>query len=187
MIDRIDHWLTEKTKQYAASSIYLPADSMSEVLCAHWRRSPHPMLARLVLYQIDDIAEGERAGALARFFREKLPHYAVHRPCVDVQADLAILGFGVNGHVAFHEPGIPETFRYGTVTLCDGTADHLGVKRGTKAVTFGLGAFLRTKAVLLVVRGEGKQHAYERFLARDPAIPASALHKHSDLTVLADL
>lgn len=187
MIADVNRWLAEKVEQYEAKSLYLPAGNTPKKLYAEWRRSPHQALAQLALYQVDDVAEGERRGAFAQFFSEELPQYKVHEPKSDVQADLGILGLGVNGHVAFHEPGIPETFRFGEVILRSETTVRLGVKAGTKAVTYGLGAFLETKALLLMVVGKDKKRTYERFLAGDSALPATALYKHPDLTLFVDL
>ena len=187
MIEEIDRWLTEKVAQYKARSLYLPAGQTVCELYAHWCTQPHPSLQKLELYQVDEIIEGHLFDRFGLFFEQELPGFKVHPPTIDVQADLAILGLGRNGHVAFHEPGIRETFRFGAVTLTDETTRYLGVPVGTRAVTFGLGAFLKTKAVLLLVSGEGKKEAYERFLARDPALPATALYKHPDFRFFVDL
>jgi len=187
MIGEIDCWLTEKVARYKARSLYLPAGGTLRRLYAHWRTSPHPALQHLELHQVDDILEGERRRMFAHFFAQELPGFAVREPRIYVQADLGILGLGVNGHVAFHEPGLPETFTFGTVIPHDETALRLGVQPGTRAVTFGLGAFLQTKALLLIVSGESKRRAFERFLARDPALPATALYKHPDFRFFVDL
>ena len=50
----------------------------------------------------------------------------------------------------------------------------------------GIGTILESKAIVLLVAGEGKQEAVERRRSGviDEAFPASALWKHADVTVL---
>jgi glucosamine-6-phosphate deaminase len=103
------------------------------------------------------------------------------------RGDLAVLGLGTNGHVAFHEPGIPADFRFGEVKLHDDTAERLHLESGTVGRTYGIGIFNEAKALLLVVRGESKRRALQGLLEGDPNVPASALRDHPDLTILTDL
>ena len=180
-------WLREKVLQYDALSLYLPAGETPTKLYADWNRSPPSVLERLTLYQLDDIAEGSGKGRFASEFEKKLPRRLIHPPTADIQADLVILGYsGLNGHVAFHEPGIPDTFRFGEVKLRPESAHSLGLQAGTKAITFGLGALLATKAALLIGIGKEKRKVLDQALAGDTSLPVTALlQKHSDLTVLS--
>jgi glucosamine-6-phosphate deaminase len=144
-------------------------------------------LRDLRLLQVDDVLTGRKQGLFAQFFREELPGWEVVPPACEERGDLAILGLGTNGHVAFHEPGLPAGFCFGEVSLAEDTLARLHLEPGTKGITYGVGAFHDTKAILLVVRGENKQQALERLQKGDPALPASGLLSHPDLTVLADL
>ena len=92
---------------------------------------------------------GPKKGVFKIFLEENLPHYRHQIRFVDDcsrAADLAILGLGLNGHVAFHEPGIDGSFYSGSVRLSEITCDHLGLERGTWGVSYGAGAFSRSRA-----------------------------------------
>lgn len=182
-----NEWLIDRFERYSARSLYLPAGETPKALYADWRLRAPEALHRMDLYQVDDVREGPKAGLFAKFFREELPGFKVTPPERDVQADLAILGLGTNGHLAFHEPGLPTSFRFGEVMLHKETRERLGLAEGTKAVSFGLGAFLATKAVLLLVRGESKKRAFQAFVKGDASIPATALQEHPDLTVISEI
>lgn len=179
-------WLRDRAGHYNAKSLYLPAGETPKPLYAHWRTHPE-LLARFQLYQVDDVAEGPKAGLFARFFQEELPGFHVEPPTRDVQADLAILGLGTNGHLAFHEPGLPKDFRFGRVELHDDTCARLGLAPRTQGVSFGLGAFLATKAVLLLVRGANKERALAALEQGDESWPVAALRQHPDLTVVSEV
>ena len=101
-------------------------------------------------------------------------------------ADLALLGLGLNGHVAFHEPGLPENFFSGCVRLNSHTCQNLGVKNGAWGLTYGIGALKRAKAVLLMVRGLSKHEILGQLLKQNPALPATYLLKHANITILVD-
>jgi glucosamine-6-phosphate deaminase len=103
--------------------------------------------------------------------------------------DLAILGLGVNGHVAFNEPGVDWTLRTHRVALAPSTlarAGDWGVP--THALTMGLGTLRRARALLMLVIGEDKAPALAALLRGrpDPAWPGTALLDHANLLLLAD-
>jgi 6-phosphogluconolactonase/glucosamine-6-phosphate isomerase/deaminase len=185
--DATEQWLESRVKRYGARSLFLPAGETPRPLYARWREAEPGYLRGLRLLQVDDVSTGREKGMFARFFREELPALAVEPPVSEVKADLAILGLGTNGHVAFHEPGIPASFRFGEVDLAEDTAARLKLEPGTKGVTYGVGTFFEAKAILLVVRGQNKKEILERLRKGDPSLPASGLLNHPDLTVLTDL
>ncbi len=170
-------------------SIFLPAGKTPTRLYQFWE-SQHPTyLQGVSLLQIDDVRTGPQEDVFKRYFESALPHsMGAFRSITiaDDQADLAILGFGLNGHVAFHEPGIPFDFYSGCVRLSSESRQSLGLKEETWGVTYGLGAFLKTKAVLLMVSGAAKRDTFRRFLAENDTFPATGLKRHADLTVLVD-
>ena len=181
-----EQWLASRVERHKARSLFLPAGETPKPLYAKWRKEWPAYLSGLKLMQVDDVLTGTGAGVFARFFQDELPGHPVIRPVQESKADLAILGLGTNGHVAFHEPGLPMSFRFGEVLLESDTARRLSLEAGTKGITYGVGVFSEAKAILLVVRGESKKSAFEKFLKNDPSVPASGLLTHPDLTVLKD-
>ncbi len=187
VVDETASWLQNRVDRYEAKSLFLPAGETPRPLYALWRKKEPAYLRGLRLLQVDDVASGAQTGVFAKFFSEELPALTVIPPDHPERADLAVLGLGTNGHVAFHEPGLPNEFRFGEVQLHEDTLKRLALAPGTRGRTYGIGIFLEAKALLLVVRGENKRAALERFLAGDPTLPASALRHHPDLTVVTDL
>lgn len=183
-IHETNNWLLEKVLRYNAESLYLPAGETPRRLFAEWNEFPHPALLYLKLYQIDDIIDGPGKDVFKLFFGAALPKWTVKPPTEDVQADLGILGLGTNGHVAFHEPGIPNSFRFGEVTLHNDTARRLDVPLGTRGRTYGVAAFMDTDALLLIVRGHRKERILQKMLAGDTSLPATVLLEHPDITIV---
>ena len=180
-------WLDQRVSRYRPSSLFLPAGETPKALYAQWRKAPPAYLKGMRLLQVDDVIDGPGKGMFARFFADELPGYQVEPPFKETRAELAILGFGTNGHIAFHEPHLPSSFSFGTVDLESDTAARLKLPEGTKGITYGVGAFLEAKAILLIVKGQGKKAAWDRFRAGDPSLPAAQLLGHSDLSVWTDL
>lgn len=98
--------------------------------------------------------------------------------------DLALLGLGLNGHVAFNEPGSPWDSRTRLVELAPTTAP--GLPR--RALTMGIGTILEARELLLVATGEAKSAIVQRMLTApaSAALPATALFRHDDLTIVLD-
>jgi glucosamine-6-phosphate deaminase len=108
--------------------------------------------------------------------------------------DLAILGLGTNGHIAFNEPGDDWAAGTHVVTLAASTRraqHHLFAGEAevpTRGLTMGIATIRAARSVLLLALGEGKAAALAALRAGrpDPAWPATALADHRDLTVFAD-
>lgn len=108
--------------------------------------------------------------------------------------DLAVLGVGRNGHVAFNEPGSDVTSATRVVRLTDSTraaaaADFGGLDRvPTHAMTVGLRTLLEARELLVLVTGAVKADILHSLLAGAPRadVPASLLRIHPRLTVLCD-
>ncbi|MBI2955625.1 MAG: glucosamine-6-phosphate deaminase [Chloroflexi bacterium] len=108
--------------------------------------------------------------------------------------DLAILGIGHNGHIAFNEPGSPFDARTRLVKLTERTladnsiyfADATAVPRF--ALTMGIGTIMEARRILLLASDGKKARILARALEGDITsdVPASALQRHSGLTVVAD-
>ncbi len=108
--------------------------------------------------------------------------------------DLQILGIGSNGHIGFNEPGSSPTSRTRLTALAERTRadnarffDTLG-SVPTHCLTQGLGTILEARRILLLASGPGKAEAVARAVQGpvDPAVPASYLRDHPDVTLLID-
>lgn len=182
-------WLEEKQKTYKANSLYIPAGETPKLLYQDWESRKPDFLRSLRMIQIDDVQDGPKKNLFKGFFYEELPSYADQIEYFDqgqTQADLGILGLGLNGHVAFHEPGLPANFYSGCVRLQQETRKNLSLAENTWGKTYGAGAFYLCKALLIIVRGLGKKSILDKVLRADSDIPAATLMSHSDLTIITD-
>jgi 6-phosphogluconolactonase/glucosamine-6-phosphate isomerase/deaminase len=99
--------------------------------------------------------------------------------------DLCVLGIGVNGHIAFNEPGstLEDETRILTLdyipSFCKINSDLIQV------ITLGLKEIYASKTIVLVISGSNKKHITERFLNNPPTnhIPASLLKTHPNIHV----
>lgn len=108
--------------------------------------------------------------------------------------DLAILGIGRNGHIAFNEPGSDFASRTRRVRLTAQTvadnqtlfADPARMPRF--ALTMGIGTIMEARRVLLLASGPRKAEILARALRGEVTtdVPASVLRLHPRLTVVAD-
>lgn len=182
-------WVLEKLERYEAKSIYVPAGGTPKGLYQEWEQSNHSWAKGLQFLQIDDVIRGSQTNIFRTFFKEHLPSFQEQMVFIEAnhpkQADLGILGLGLNGHVAFHEPHMQPDFTFGEVQLNETTKKTLNLEGDATGLSYGTGAFLKTKAVLLMISGNGKEETYKRFLEKDMSLPVSHLHEHSELTVMA--
>lgn len=110
--------------------------------------------------------------------------------------DLVVLGLGHNGHVCFNEPGSSPRSRTRVVdfaestlaALSDGTRFDRLDNTPQQAITIGLATILEARRLLLIATGVGKAKAVHRIFdgRPGPAVPASLLLEHPNLTVLVD-
>ncbi|MBM4370360.1 MAG: glucosamine-6-phosphate deaminase [Deltaproteobacteria bacterium] len=106
--------------------------------------------------------------------------------------DLALLGLGENGHLAFNEPGTPPDSRCGVRVLSEATrrasADLFGddpVPR--QGLSMGLGTLAEARRLVLLATGPSKAAAVEALSRRDVlACPAALLRGHPAALVLLD-
>lgn len=102
--------------------------------------------------------------------------------------DLAILGVGADGHVAYNLPGQPAEATH-VVTLPDALAEQLEVPpawRPLRAITLGFAALRSARSLLLLATTRDKATAV-RALLRGPedfAWPCSLLRDHPRLEIL---
>jgi glucosamine-6-phosphate deaminase len=109
--------------------------------------------------------------------------------------DLAILGVGVNGHIAFNEPGAAWTSCTHVVTLDAQTrATHREQAADAHAIplqgmTMGVATIRAARRILLLVSGKAKQPALEALLrgTADARWPVTSLLGHPQLQVMAEV
>jgi glucosamine-6-phosphate deaminase len=104
--------------------------------------------------------------------------------------DIALLGLGINGHVAFNEPKSAVDSRTRLVELHPQTlmANFQGEAVFTHAMTMGLGTLLEAREIFVVALGKNKAEAVRCAVAETPSVscPASALQFHSHVTWFLD-
>ena len=109
--------------------------------------------------------------------------------------ELAVLGLGPNGHVAYNEPGSAADSRTRVVDLTpESIAQASAYWEGTqpiprRAMTVGVGTLLEARRIVLIVSGEGKAEMLRRALQEpmSATVPASWLrHAGRRLEVIAD-
>lgn len=108
--------------------------------------------------------------------------------------DMQLLGIGENGHIGFNEPGDAFQKEMHCVDLTESTIransrffeNMDDVPR--QAYTMGIKDIISAKKILLVAAGENKAQAlYQSFFGKiTPAVPASILQLHNDVTVAVD-
>ncbi len=104
--------------------------------------------------------------------------------------DLALLGVGADGHVAYNLPG-PIMLPTHVVRLPDGLAAALRVPPEAwplRAITMGLGAIRGARRILVLATGATKAIAVKALVRgpEDPEWPCSFLGGHADIQVLLD-
>jgi glucosamine-6-phosphate deaminase len=108
--------------------------------------------------------------------------------------DLAVLGLGRDGHVAFDEPPARRASGVNLVRLTETTRTDAAEVFGSaaavpaSALTTGLGTLYRTRELIMLVSGRAKAPALHAMLEEPvgPDCPASLLRDHPRLTIICD-
>lgn len=108
--------------------------------------------------------------------------------------DLQVLGIGQNGHIGFNEPG--EAFEKEThrVALTENTIQANArffenpAQVPRYAFSMGIQSIMQARCIVLVASGDNKADAlYRAFYGPiTPAMPASILQLHNNVTLVAD-
>lgn len=114
------------------------------------------------------------------------------------QIDVAMVGIGENGHLAFNDP--PADFETTTpyiIVELDQACRQQQLDEGwfdsfddvpTRAITMSIQQILKSKAIVCTVPGERKAQAVNKtvYSEMDHNVPASILRKHNNVTLLLD-
>lgn len=110
------------------------------------------------------------------------------------QVDVQILGLGVNGHIAFNEPGTSFSSRTQRTDLVDETIEANSrffenkADVPTQAITMGIETIMESKEIILLASGENKAEAVKQLVEGEVTedFPASILQKHPHATIVID-
>ncbi|UVD81912.1 glucosamine-6-phosphate deaminase [Mycoplasma iguanae] len=109
--------------------------------------------------------------------------------------DLQILGIGVNGHIAFNEPGSVKDSKTRKIKLKESTIlansrFFNSIEEVPKfAYSMGLDTIMKAKKIIILIFGAAKKEAFAKLYATkqfDINFPASILHEHPDVEVILD-
>jgi len=106
--------------------------------------------------------------------------------------DIAVLGIGVNGHIAFNEPGSGLADGCRVVRLAERTREAAAREwpEGVPeyGLTMGIAEIMAARRVMLLATGPAKRHVVHAALTGPVMgeIPASFLQRHPALTVVCD-
>lgn len=109
--------------------------------------------------------------------------------------DIFLGGMGVDGHIAFNEPGSSLTSRTRVKSLCYDTIqvnsrffENEASQVPTKALTVGIGTIMDAREVLILVSGYAKARALREVLegSVNHMWPASMLQMHQKCTLVCD-
>ncbi|HET9749671.1 MAG TPA: glucosamine-6-phosphate deaminase [Casimicrobiaceae bacterium] len=108
--------------------------------------------------------------------------------------DLCVLGIGVNGHVAFNEPGSARDSRARVVELAASSREAHAANFGSldavpdRGMTLGVADLLAARSLLVLASGAHKASILAAAIEgpETAAVPASWLRSHGDVTWLLD-
>ena len=126
------------------------------------------------------------------FFLEQFPNPVDYENKIIEKGgiDIALLGIGQNGHIAFNEPGSEPDSRTRVVNLHPQTlmANFKGNTPFTQAMTIGIATILSAKKIYIVALGKNKANAVKNAIKEPESrtCPASFLRRHPDVTWFID-
>lgn len=106
--------------------------------------------------------------------------------------DMQLLGIGHNGHIGFNEPNqafekTTHIVELGDTTISANARFFDSIEEvPRKAITMGIKSIMQAQKILLIANGKDKEEIINKALNGPvtPAIPASILQLHPDLTVI---
>ncbi len=106
--------------------------------------------------------------------------------------DLCILGLGLNGHIAFNEPGEYLEPHFHIVALSKESMQHAMASdmdsKPSYGLTLGMADILQSKQIVMLVTGQNKKEIVAKFLSKKitSQIPASFLWLHNNVQCFID-
>lgn len=165
---RAESWLFAEIERTHAGSMFIPAGRTPLPLYERWERTRPPVLRDLMLCPVDEVVTGPGAGMFSRFLAQALPSYtpaiAPVAAALEKIPPVALLGLGLNGHVAFHEPHVDPGFSKGSVELETSTCRELGFEPPVQGLSYGVGTFRQCQSVAIIVSNERKRPILRRLL-----------------------
>ncbi len=201
----IENELRDLVIQHNKLRIFVPTGRTPLPLYEKLRKNSEFWGAKLDPIQIDEFVQKDRPflDVLNRELGRPLgleisawnPHFDDNevenyiREILSKPIHLSLLGLGLNGHVGFHEPSYPSTFIGGRVWVSDETRLRTKKAMTSEVLTFGVGAFLKSKNIFLIVTGREKEKIFKEFQNTPPdkTLPATLLKNHPKLKVFTDL
>lgn len=188
---------TPTYRQWVAQQHLFPTDQLRVFKLDEWGGVPaeHPGTCETYLQQ--ELIHPLKIDAVRYFSWQSNPHDPTAE-CTRIQGvlqqegplDLCILGLGLNGHIAFNEPG---PYLQPHCHVAELTADSLGHSmardmQGVKlyGLTLGMSDILAARQILLLISGAAKQAITQRLLEGkiSTQLPASLLWLHDNVRVL---
>ena len=193
--------LAETLRKNPAANLMLATGSTMEPLYALLREADLDF-SLIKTFNLDEYYLGNQ---FREFMDEQLFAHVnidasnVHFPTVDYDdviaaaggIDLCILGIGVNGHIAFNEPGSSADSRTRVVELDESTRVRNsklndGVNIPPRAISVGVATILDCRKIVVLANGTEKAGAVQeaRYSDISEQCPASFLQTHADVTWL---
>jgi len=181
-------WTWLHTEVKTGERVFMPAGGTPLPLYKRCVAQPTELLKSLRMMQLDEIISGPLKGNFREFLEREMHSFVHQMEWIsegESYADVAILGVGINGHVAFHEPFLPKNFTSGCVLLSPEIQNYLELKDPTWGLTYGVETFLRAKKILVLARGERKQQILRQAI-RERNLPISWILEHPHVTLITD-
>ena len=169
-----------RVRVFNLDELVLPQDDPRTFL-AYMRR--HAFGPSSLDEKLADIPSGEAGDIAAECERYE-------RAVREAALDLAVLGVGSDGHVAYNLPGATAETTH-SVTLPNRIANDLEIPRAARplrAITMGLGTIRDAHSLLMLATGAGKRAPVDalRRGSRVPGLPCTALLGHPRFELLVD-
>lgn len=122
---------------------------------------------------------------------ERYENAILNRP-IDIQ----LLGIGMDGHIAYNEPGSPLDGGCHVVDLhqesIESSLDYgfIHIEDVPKqGVTQGIGTIMRAKQLIMMAKGKKKAHLVKRMIEGEVSIdfPCSIIQRHPNVIVVLDI
>lgn len=109
--------------------------------------------------------------------------------------DIQILGIGMDGHIAYNEPGSPldggchvvDLHQESIESSLDYGFDHIE-EVPTQGVTQGIGTIMKAKQLIMMAKGQKKADLVKRMIYGEvtPDFPSSIIQRHPNVIVCLD-